>query len=150
MRKAQGPVGVVVGLLALVIILFVIVFAFRPATTGQVVSLDDEEPEVGVETLDVNSVSLPFELRAWVVASDGIRVDVKNLGEEDYWVKTLAITGCGAHEQNKVIMPGNSEILVVECSLNQGAEFEGEISLVYRKIGGGPEQVSKGVLKDIV
>jgi len=151
MKKSQGPVGVVIGLALLAVLLFVLAFAFDARTTGQVVSLDDSEEDLDVpEVVLENRLSEPFELRAWVVSSTGVRLDVGNLADEEYWVKTLAVTGCGSQETNQVISSGESEILVVECSLPQGSEFNGDVSLVYQRVGGGEEMISNGFVSDVV
>ncbi|MBU0466878.1 MAG: hypothetical protein KJ718_06275 [Nanoarchaeota archaeon] len=120
MEKAQGPIGVVVGFAILIIVFVIIGFAFKPSTTGSVVS---EEK--------ANFLNGPFELRAWVVNKDGVKLDIRNAGPRDYLINSLDVEGCGSISWGKQIVSGESRIFEVECSLVEGEEFSGKIGIVY-------------------
>ncbi len=147
MKKAQSPLGIVVGLSILVVLLFVFVFVFRPPTTAQVISEADKDSK---NSAAQNFLENPFELRAWVVSPESVQLDIKNIGSEDYLVKVLEISACSSKNQDKIIKVGESKILSVDCSLKESSSFESEIILVYTTIGSAQHSVAKGKVSDVV
>ncbi|MFH1802834.1 MAG: hypothetical protein ABH864_05305 [archaeon] len=140
-KRGQGPIGIVIGLIVIVFLFGVIAWAFRPSTTGQVV-LEDISQD--------NFVSVPFELRAWVVNIKGIQLDIMNYAEEELFVKSVEVQGCGRTEYGRAMMSGGSELFVVRCNLNEGETFSGAIVINYSPVGGGVEKKAFGNVKDIV
>jgi hypothetical protein len=142
MKKGFGAVSIIVGVVAFVLILVLVFFAVRPTTTGQVVSEN--------ENLRKNFLGELFELRAWVVSAEGIKLDVKNNAEENYVVESLSVDGCGSTSTGSEVKAGESRIYTVECSLTENVEFDGKIVLVYSAVDGSEKLVVEGNVNDMV
>jgi hypothetical protein len=140
MKKGQGVWGIVVGFGVIAFLVVVIFWAFRPTTTGQAV--------VNEETKENNYLGEPFNLAAWVVGLDGIRLDIENDGGADYIVEDVEIMGCGNVGFGREVKKGDSEIFFVECSLVKGENFDGIIFVRY--LDDGEEHSSTGNVKDVV
>jgi hypothetical protein len=143
MKKGQGPIGIILGLAVIVFLLIVIAWAFRPTTTGQVIS-DNEANEKS------NFISEPFELRAWVVNNEGVQVDIQNSGTEDYLINSVEVKGCGFTEYGKRLNVGESWLFPISCNLNPGEKFRGIVIVNYSPVEGGVEKNSFGSIEDIV
>jgi len=142
MSKGQVPVGMLLSFILLIVVLaFVAVFFYGSSTptTGQAVAESEEETKAASNHLD-----WPFELRAWVVDSEGVSLDVKNIGEADYSISSFEVDGCGSVEVGKSVLVGESRIFEVKCNLVEGEMFSGEIRIVY---SGG---VAEGFVSDLV
>lgn len=141
MKRGQGPVGIVLGLVVVIFLLGIIAWAFRPNTTGQVIAQDDVEK--------INFLSEPFELRAWVVDASGVQLDIKNSADEDYSVESIQVQSCGATAYGREIKAGDSRLFQITCALNQGEKFSG-IVIVRYSLADGSEKEAFGNVRDIV
>lgn len=150
MKKAQSPLGVVIGLFVLIVILVVFIFVFRPPSTGQVISEFENDSLEQKVLEESNYVEFPFELRAWVISETGVSIDARNKGTEAYIVKVFDVSNCGAANQDSLVIVGESKILKVKCDLKKGDEFEGDIKIIYSTANSQETLVSKGKLKDVV
>jgi len=143
MKKAQGPIGIVIGLFVLVILLFIFLIFSRGSTTGGVVTEFEENKVLQ------NYIDAPFELRAWVISSDGIRLDIENTGATNYVIEVIEIVGCGTSDIERTISAGRSELFGISCQLEEGTEFNGFIKIIYSGNNGETMAVS-GSLRDFV
>ncbi|MFH1290327.1 MAG: hypothetical protein ABIH92_02870 [Nanoarchaeota archaeon] len=141
MGEGQTPIGMILSFVIFIaaLVFVAVIFYNSPSPTGQVVSEFEEE----------NYLGEPFELRAWVVDSEGVSLDVKNVGGRDHFINSFEIEGCGSGDVGKTLAVGDSEILEAECSLVDGTEFGGKIKVVYSEAGGA-ERTVEGFVKDFV
>lgn len=151
MKRGQSGLAVVIGLGVIAVIMIIVAFAVKPGntSTGRALyvpeeGLADEDPEFN------NIVPYPFELRAWVITEEGVKLDIKNVGDEDYIIKILEIEGCGTENQNKLIQKGETHLLSVSCSLAKGADFESPFSFVYTPVPTGEAKIIRGKISDTV
>jgi hypothetical protein len=148
MKRGQSPWMVIVGL-ALLVVIILIGFLFKSMITGQVVSEDQQREIPGVVSQE-NYLSGVLEMHAWVINENGVKLDVKNLGDKTFLIRSLEVSGCGSANQDVLIGPGDSKILSVSCSLGKGTSFEGNVAIVYSEMNSKESQTSRGNVKDVV
>lgn len=143
MKRGKVPLGIVLGFVVMILLFGVIAWAFRPATTGQVVA-ENEVDEAN------NFVSKPFELRAWVVNLAGVQVDLENAGAEDYVVNSIEVKNCGFSDYGKRLNQGESRLFSIKCNLVAGEKFSQILVVKYSSVDGGEEKTAFGNIEDIV
>ena len=149
MKWSQSPIGIVIGLTLLAVILFVVTFTNRPSPTGQAV-LTENGQDNGDRGVLRNFIEDPFSMGAWVVNSEGVKLDIKNNGVSNYTVESLAVENCGIAEPEEVIVSDKNKLVSVKCTLEEGEVFSGEIIIIYREIGNNKDLIAKGFVEDLV
>ncbi len=86
-------------------------------------------------------VNPPFYMNAWNVKAGTpgiINLELKNNGGEDYNIQSVNIAGCGSNPTVTPITSGQTAPIIVTCTGNlvAGDTFKGDITIVYRKLGG--------------
>lgn len=140
MERSQVPI---------VMLLSFIIFIFALVSVG-IFFYESSSPTGQVVSEEVNFLNGPFELRAWVVNKAGVRLDIKNDGPKDYLITSLEVDGCGSIDFGRQIISGESRIFEVKCSLAEGTEFNGKITVIYSDSAGGESKVIEGNVKDFV
>jgi hypothetical protein len=141
MKRGQGPIGIIIGLIIVGLLFGVVAWAFRPSTTGQVILNSEETQE--------NFVSEPFELRAWVVNVKGIQLDLMNRAEGEVFVKSVEVIGCSTTEYSQMMNPRESMLFFLPCNLDGGETFSGAIVVHYSSTD-GTDAKAIGNVKDVV
>jgi len=90
------------------------------------------------------AVSAPFVVNAQKAQVSGVSIEIKNGGSESLIVNNVTITNCGTKSSVGTITAGDMAVVDIVCTLTQGDQFRGDISIGYQKAGSGIEQFSTG------
>ena len=128
-------------ILAAIIVIAVIALYFRPGNLVQNQCI----------------LSAPFNCYAGVVSTNGITLEVKNGAGQSLKVQMVEVDGCGTYTPNPIIYPGGLLIadqslttFVIDCILESGDKFQGDITITYIKIGSGLALTSPGTIAGTV
>jgi len=128
-------------ILAAIIVIAVIAIYFRPGNLVQNQCI----------------LSAPFNCYAGVVSTNGITLEVKNGAGQSLKVQMVEVDGCGTYTPNPIIYPGGLLIadqslttFVIDCILESGDKFQGDITITYIKIGSGLALTSPGTIAGTV
>lgn len=100
----------------------------------------------------------PFYVTAWNVqedtgaGSDGVVLEIRNNGGEDYDIRSVLISGCGTYAgAPDSIAAGATAMVTVDCTLavlESGKTFKGDITVTYRKSGSTVDLTSTGTVAE--
>lgn len=114
--------------------------------TGNVV---DEGAEDAFEITESEcDLETPFSCSIWKVDSSKkeITIKIENIGFENYLIKDIAVEGCESLSLAIEIFEGSAKTLPLKCSFSEGDLFESNLKVFYKKLTGGPGEVSEGFL----
>jgi hypothetical protein len=91
-------------------------------------------------------VNPPFYINAYNVKTDGVTLEIKNNGGEDYTLASVDVSGCGTFETETAIAADAKEPILVPCTLVEGETLKGDITIKYTKTGSTVELTSTGTV----
>lgn len=125
---------VLIVILAVVIAISVILF---PSADNSLNNNQNQQPsslsEIGNENAGYEVVNPPFYALTSSAQTNGVTVNIKNNGGEDYTLKSFSVSNCGKIDLNASIHSGNVLAISVPCLLVSGTEFKGDITIEYTK-----------------
>ena len=154
MKKGQATFIMV---LMVIVIILLAVIALKPKITGNIIKEETNEnievqgtilnPYVGENKYYTGSgiINPPFYLNAWKVETTGIKIELKNTGEEPLRITKVSISNCG-----EVSTTSEQNIFSIPCLLSKGSVFTGDIEIEYSKIGSSVKLSSTGTITNIV
>ncbi|MBX4212195.1 hypothetical protein KW787_01920 [Candidatus Pacearchaeota archaeon] len=108
-------------------------------------------------------VNPPFYANAWNIqadydkitagSQDGINIELRNNGGEDYEVRNISISSCGSNGTIAFINASKAYAVVVPCDnpttiLAEGKTFKGDITITYNKSGSIVDLTSTGTIAE--
>lgn len=94
-------------------------------------------------------VSPPFYINAYnIKASDGVTLEVKNNGGEDYTIQSVVVSNCGTFSTATPILADAKAAITVACTpaLTNGNSFKGDVTITYQKAGSTVDLTSTGTV----
>ncbi|MFA5174452.1 MAG: hypothetical protein WC438_04700 [Candidatus Pacearchaeota archaeon] len=94
-------------------------------------------------------VNPPFYINAYnIKASDGVTLEIKDNGGEDYTLTSVVVSGCGTYSTSTPITTDAPAVITVTCApaLTEGDTLSEDITITYTKEGSTVELTSTGTV----